>query len=183
MRPPEREIYEQVWGHELYRKVAPGETIAQIFLENIKPALGASVIDFGCGSGRGAQMLFDAGLDVTGLDFAGNCRDSGCTFKFIEHDLTKEIPVKAEYGFCTDVMEHIPPDKVGVVLKNIKGACNKALFHISTEPDRLGDRLVGHPLHLTVEKMPWWRNELRNAGFLVKKDFETPASCLFYAYT
>lgn len=181
MRPSEREIYEKVWSHAIYRKVAPGEVMAEIFLERVKPEKGSTVIDFGCGSGRGAQALQDAGLEVTGLDFANNCRDPGLTFKFLECDLTGEIPVKAEYGFCTDVMEHIPPEDVAKVLTNIRGSVKKAFIHISTEPDQLGSRLVGHPLHLTVEKLPWWKRELRNAGFTVEKEFETPTSCLFYA--
>jgi 2-polyprenyl-3-methyl-5-hydroxy-6-metoxy-1,4-benzoquinol methylase len=161
--------------------------MAHIFLENIKPVEGSTLIDVGCGTGRGARVLANAGLKVTGLDFAQNCLDKGVAesgdFTFIETDLTRPIHIKAEYGFCTDVMEHISPEDVDKVLENIRGAVKKAFIHIATEPDRLGDRLVGYPLHLTVEKLPWWREKLRKAGFHIKHDFETPTSCLFYAYT
>ncbi len=59
-----------------YRVVAPGEHLAQQFLAQARPRKGASVIDFGCGTGRGALMLAVlGGLNVTMVDFARNCLD------------------------------------------------------------------------------------------------------------
>ena len=40
-----------------YRKDSPGEKIYHEFLAQAKPKAGSSVIDFGCGTGRGALNL------------------------------------------------------------------------------------------------------------------------------
>ena len=40
-----------------YRKDAPGEKVAHEFLAQAKPKGGASVLDLGCGTGRGGLNL------------------------------------------------------------------------------------------------------------------------------
>ena len=184
MRPAEREIYEQIWDRPEYRRIAPGELMAKLFLNWTKPEKGSTVIDFGCGTGRGARILAQYGLSVTGVDFAQNCLDKGVAesgFKFLEKDLTKPIGLEAEYGFCTDVMEHIPPEDVLKVLRNVRACVEKAFFNISTLPDNWGSRLVGHELHLTIEQPPWWREQLKRAGFEVLHEYPTEGCAIFYA--
>ena len=67
------------------------------------------------------------------------------------------------YGYCCDVMEHIPPEKVDKVLANIMAHCGKTFFSISFQEDHFG-RKVGHPLHLTVRPFEWWRDKLAEHG-------------------
>src|SRR5512143_1136694 len=126
---PEAIKYGEMWKHQEYRAVAPGEQLAQEFLRIVNPKKGAEVIDFGCGTGRGAFALaLWGGLKVTMIDFVKNCLDDDVrdmlttqahALKFVKADLEKSLPVVAEYGYCTDVMEHIPTEKVGRVLQNI----------------------------------------------------------------
>jgi len=118
----EQAKYETLWTKPEYRAYAPGESAAQVFLAQARPRPGSEVIDFGCGTGRGALMMaLLGGMKVHMLDFAINCLDSEMrdalgtqapVLKFTQHDLNKPIALRAEYGFCTDVMEHIPPDEV-----------------------------------------------------------------------
>ena len=55
------------------------------------------------------------------LDFAGNCLDEavradlGDGFTFQQHDLNKPVPIHAQYGYCTDVMEHIPEQDIAAM--------------------------------------------------------------------
>lgn len=152
------ELYSAVWDNPAYRVVAPGEAHAMRFVDLAKPS--GMVIDFGVGTGRGAQLIADlANVPVTGIDFAGNCLDNGITIDFVRHDLREPIDLRALWGFCTDVMEHVNPDDVARVLENILTAAGTVYFAISTVPDHFGPVLAGEPLHLTVKPFAWWREQ------------------------
>lgn len=162
----EKQKYEKMWTVPDYRKVAPGELAANTFLSLAKPKAGEEVIDFGAGTGRGGLMLWAIGkLNVTMLDFASNCLDDDLVtatekfpdqIRFEEHDLTEPTGKHARYGYCTDVMEHIPPEDVDKVLHNILDSAQSVFFRISTKDDVMGPRYLRTPLHLTVHDYSWW---------------------------
>jgi hypothetical protein len=150
----EKSKYHLLWSTKSYREFSPGEEAADRFLELIKPD--GLIIDFGCGTGRGGLKLTEAGHAVHLLDFAENCRDpAALKLPFTECDLTQPIPLSAPYGFCCDVMEHIPTDDVEAVASNIMAAAETVFFQISTVDDACG-ALVGQTLHLTVRPHDWW---------------------------
>ena len=155
----EAEKYQQMWDMPEYRKYAPGEHLAQEAAQTW--TLPGKVIDFGAGTGRGALRLHRAGFAVVMLDFTDNSLDEevrhelGPNFKFLQTDLSGDIFVKADYGFCTDVMEHIPEDQVDAVLTNIQKATNHGYLNISTIPDGFGEK-IGETLHVTVKPWDWW---------------------------
>lgn len=192
VRPPESEIYKMMWDKPEYRLVAPGEHVAEVFLAQAKPPMGASVIDFGCGTGRGSLVLASRGrLAVTMLDFADNCLDpmvkeivsnlktDPSNSPFIIHDLCNPVPVTATYGFCTDVMEHIPTCHVERVLGNILKAAQHVFFQISTVDDVCG-KLIGMPLHLTIKPYKWWLERLQSLGAVVHWSKEEDSCAMFY---
>jgi len=170
----EKEKYTKMWTVDAYRKVSPGELAGNQFAQVVKPTRGAQVIDFGCGTGRGSFWLaMMCGMECKMLDFAPNCLDPEVKlamknhptkFEFIEHDLTQEAPINAEYGYCTDVMEHIPTEDVDKVLLNILGAARKVFFRISTTPDVMGPEYLNQPLHLTVKDYSWWESKFLELG-------------------
>ena len=153
----EQQKYETMWTYDQYRKTAPGENHVVTAMNLFS---GKSVIDFGCGTGRGAQYLKNEGYDVTGIDFASNCRDSHVDFKFIQACLWDLPWISADWGLCTDVMEHIPPEKIYTVLHGIASRVTEgAYFNISTQDDRLGT-LIGRKLHLSIAPAAVWKQEL-----------------------
>lgn len=196
---PEALKYGKLWTNpeggedaNLYRKVAPGEDLAQKFLELAQPKELADVIDFGCGTGRGGFALaLLGGMRVTMVDFVNNCLDEDVRnmlttqahrMRFVKADLEQPLPpgVIAEYGYCTDVMEHIPPDKVDDVLKNILLAARHVFFSIATQPDSCG-KLIGETLHLTVQPFSWWLEKFQTTfGATVHYAKEVPGGALFY---
>jgi SAM-dependent methyltransferase len=188
-RPLEKDLYKMMWERPEYRKVAPGEGAAFDFLEQAKPPRGASVLDLGCGTGRGAlNLAFFGGLDVTMVDFADNCLDPDIrpmletqshAMRFKEHDLSQPLDVKAAYGFCTDVMEHIRPHHVDRVLDNCLDACQHVFFQIATEDDQMG-KLLGHKLHLSVHPYEWWLKKFTERKCMIHWSKEGNGYAYFY---
>lgn len=155
----EQAKYEKVWTHAEYRQDAPGEKLVDDAIAKLGMQSGQSVIDFGCGTGRAANALQSRGLKVTAVDHAANCLDKGMQLDFIQASLWSPLELAADYGYCTDVMEHIPSEFVHSVLENIRRCTQAAYFQIATRPDVMG-KLVGEKLHLTVQGMDWWRDTL-----------------------
>ncbi len=162
----EREKYQRMWDVPGYRDLSPGEECVDAFIEVAKPS--GVVIDFGCGTGRASIRLKEAGCEPIMIDFASNCRDEEALgLPFFEFDLTcQPVPLRAPYGFCADVMEHVAPEHVGVVIENIMTACQTVFFQISTVPDMAG-AAINQTLHLTVMPHEWWRDLFRAMGFEV----------------
>lgn len=164
LKTHERRKYEKMWGISDYRIFAPGETHADDAIEDMTE--GCEVIDFGAGTGRGALKIHKSGHTVTMIDLADNCLDPGVKkhlgpgFSLMEHCLWDELFLEADYGYCTDVMEHIPPEKVDAVLDNIKKCVPHGYFNISTIQDSFG-ALIGEPLHLTVEPWSFWVGKIQ----------------------
>ena len=159
------ELYDRVWGYDAYRQVAPGEFHASKFLSLANPD--SRVIDFESGTGRGAMRIARK-VPILALDFSDKAMDAEVRkiegIEFRRHDLRDPVGDHAKYGFCTDVLEHIAPEDVDTVLRNIFDAADNVFLAISTAKDHFGNVLVGEPLHLTVESPYWWHDKLTALG-------------------
>ena len=172
----EQDKYKLMWMFPDYRTVAPGENVADFYLEKFKPK--GRIIDFGCGTGRAGIKFSEAGYSVTLIDFADNCRDNkAMDVPFIEWDLSEEMPFTAENGFCTDVMEHIPTENVEKIISNIMATVDQCFFQISTVDD-LGGELIGTDLHLTVKPHSWWKEQFND--YIVEFEQDQGIASLFY---
>jgi hypothetical protein len=173
----EREKYALMWEFDSYREVAPGEHVVDTFLELVKPD--GLIIDFGCGTGRASISLSDKGHTVYLVDFTSNCRDDeALCLPFLEWDLNHPCPLAAPYGFCTDVMEHIPTTDVPGVIKNIMASAKTVFFQISTVPDVSG-AMIGTPLHLTVQSHDWWSYVFQSLGYVITWQEKQDIASLF----
>ena len=157
----ERNKYRKMWDQEEYRGFSPGEHIVGIAHSMFKKygSVG-SLIDFGCGTGRASDRFKQLGYEVTMVDFASNAVEVE-GIDFIESCLWS-LPshLKADNGFCSDVMEHIPTEMVGRTLDCIhKATTDLMLFQIALTPDSCG-QLIGETLHLTIWSESQWRKEL-----------------------
>lgn len=158
----EREKYLAVWQRAEYRRISPGllECERAWLICGMKP--GHSLIDFGSGPCRATKNFQDRGMIVQAIDFAPNAREH-FDVPFLEACLW-ELPdgiEQADFGYCCDVMEHIPESKIDDVLSNIARLSSKAAyFRIATRPDAMGPRLIGMPLHVTINAGEWWRRRV-----------------------
>ena len=165
--------YAEAWAIPGYLKHSPGEIHSDMFADVTGCEKGQTAIDFGCGAGAGGKALRDRhGLDVTFFDLE---RYAGCPDPFVRGSLWDErsFPARVfDYGYCCDVMEHLPEQFTMLAVKNMLTACAKGIvFSISFLPDHYG-KFVGEPLHLTVKPFVWWRDNLREMGnVLDARDF------------
>lgn len=175
---PEQDKYERMWDMPCYRDYSPAETVVDQIAAFVPP--GVRVMDFGCGTARAAVELAKRGYQPVLIDFAFNCRDEEARdLPFVLQDLTEPIVTWAAWGYCCDVMEHIPTNDVNKVLWNISTAADNCFFKIETTPDNMG-ALIGQTLHLSVYPDAWWLEKLRqywpdveaqgNGIFLCRRD-------------
>ena len=172
----ERTKYEIMWSMPEYRNCgSPGAVSAEEFVRIASPKLGQTVLDLGCGPGRGGQEVKRlSGCDVIYVDFARNCY---APQPFVACDLSSDGLPKGDFGFCCDVMEHIPPEQVDQTLANICKSAPHVFFRIALLDDIKGV-LIGHRLHLSVHPADWWFQELRKHGRILHfTDYDHCAVC------
>jgi len=97
------------------------------------------VLDYGCGKGKLAQALH---FDIHGYDPAVSAMS--------------QVPKPADIVMCTDVLEHIEPECLQDVLRDIHRVTKKVAFlNISTRRANKSLR-DGRNAHLIVNNSNWW---------------------------
>lgn len=150
----ERQKYEKMWSRPEYRERSPGLRIVEDAAKLLKPT--GTLCDFGCGTGRAAAWFAKTGLSVTGFDIAANAM-TDYDGQFVQGSLW-EMPDFGvfDYGYCTDVMEHLPPEHVEAAIAGIAERVRVGcFFQIALFECHMGDA-IGEHLHLTVKPASWW---------------------------
>ena len=86
-----------------------------------------TAIDLGCGVGRALEYLSPSFKSVLAVDISDNLlaiakKTSFNNITFKQHDLTKPLSVKADFGFCVNVVMLPEPAQNKLMLKNIRKA-------------------------------------------------------------
>jgi hypothetical protein len=120
-----------------------GERHAPTVLKLAEAMKTKNILDYGCGKGRLA----------TAIPWAIAEYDPAIPGK-------TELPKPADLVVCTDVLEHIEPDKLVFVLDDLR-RCVRLVgyFTIDTRPSQktLAD---GRNTHLILRNETWWRKQL-----------------------
>jgi hypothetical protein len=123
-----------------------------------------SILDYGCGQGTLMREL-------RGRDLANR--------RLAEYDPAipgkDGLPSFADLVVCTDVLEHIEPDRLSSVLAHLKSLARRAVFVvIATRPasKTLSD---GRNAHLIIEDAAWWHATVEAAGFTVHEAPSSPS--------
>lgn len=151
--------YKKVWSGSIYGAWSPGVDSlpeAHEFFQWANPSglLRPDVLtDFGCGDCQALNKFWNLGYDPCyGVDIVAVTPQviQACLW-----NLPDALP-RTTFGFCADVMEHIPTGKVRQALENINAKCDIAYFRISLVEDNSGVGLR-EKLHLTVAPVSWWK--------------------------
>lgn len=150
-----------------------------LYLKTVRPSYGGSfhgqdavapvadmsprcVVDFGCGRNDFARALRERGIEAIGVDWVYDEAD----VKAAMHDTGLKSGV-ADVVTSFDALEHLLPDEVPVVLREMRRVCRQGgrfIFSISTRPSRITAR--GENLHPTVRPIAWWREQIERVGVL-----------------
>ena len=165
----EKAKYEKAWDLDSYRNKCHGENVVMNYVMKCRPKSLCSVIDFGTGTGRGAFALHRLGFNLSMIDIAENCLDEEVREelgdRLIVGSLWDKLDMpRADEGFCTDVMEHLPPEHVDEAIENIMGLCDRAFFKICFVDDIGFSKALEESLHLTIKPYTWWRDKLGEYG-------------------
>jgi hypothetical protein len=130
------------WGADGAKHCA----VVRAIIEECKPA---TALDYGCGEGKLSEGL---------KPFRVSGYDPGIPEK-------SKLPKPCDLIICTDVLEHIEPEKIDAVIDHIYRLCGmQAYFVIALRPANaiLPD---GRNAHLIVRNADWWIAKIRAAGF------------------
>jgi hypothetical protein len=130
------------WGADGYKHA----DAVRALIEQFKPS---TILDYGCGREELAKAL--APIRVSGYD-------PGIAGK-------EAMPKPCDLVVCSDVLEHIEPDRLDNVLAHLSALCAKALYLvIATRPANavLPD---GRNAHLIVQDADYWIAKLKALPF------------------
>lgn len=151
----ERRKYGKMWAQRSYRTNSPGLAVLSRSLQLLKPHNGASFIDYGCGPALVVDRLEQRGHPTLGVDLIDHRPE---TIVAPLWDLPPELG--SDYAVCFDVMEHMPPHKVGEVLDALAEKTTVGIAFSIAHMEAKGGLRVGEVLHLTIEDRAWWEAQL-----------------------
>lgn len=116
-----------------------------------------SILDYGCGQGGLKKALEEPhmeGVRISEYDPAIKGKDG--------------MPSFADLVVCTDVLEHIEPERLDAVLRHLRMLARKALFVVIATVDTEHKLSDGRSTHLTIQSGEWWHAKLSSIGFIVR---------------
>lgn len=121
-----------------------GKSIADVVLQYVAHFKTRDVLDYGCGKGWLAQHL---PFPIKEYDPALPGKDA--------------LPEPADLVFCLDVLEHIEPEYLQAVLKDLKRCVKRYgsfIIHTGPAEKKLAD---GRNAHLIQQPAQWWSEQIK----------------------
>lgn len=160
------EAYQHIHATNPHYGQGSGAAVCEAIRNHLAPCLpknGYSVIDYGCGRSR---MIFDVFPNAQ-----------------VHYRFDPAIPEFAAvpafffpWGLCTDVLEHIPEEELGVLLDFMRRVAENWAFIVCTRP--AGQLLPnGENAHCTMHDPEWWLDQLKKIWPRARQvNFNTPAN-------
>lgn len=136
-----------------------GRKWAPFVLELIDRLGATSVLDYGCGQGSLAVAVRQAkvpGLRVSEYDPAIPDKSGQPTF--------------ADLIVCTDVLEHVEPEKIQAVLRHLRLLARRGVFVVVSLVETAKLLTDGRQAHILLRPADWWREQVAAAGFRILEE-------------
>lgn len=182
---PSNTVVEDIWEKCDYRRGSAGERYADRFLDYVPH--GATVNDYGSGTGRGTVAIKKLRPDVTVnmVDIARNALEyetmelmgHGVTFTFSDLSrLPEDFPV-SDWGYCVGVMMLLEGEALDNAMLEMRRTCRNLFMEVYDYPDwRLGEDRTK-----TKQPASWWREKLSELWEQVTylENFDVPGRYVF----
>lgn len=121
-----------------------------------------SLLDVGCGEGKGIDRCLDLGIRAIGVDLGVVEESRGW---FVRHDLHDplDLGVSFDWVLCLEVAEHLEAAAAGTLCDSIVRHVAKPhgrLFFTAAVPGQHG------PGHLNCQPLQYWRTLLESRGLV-----------------
>lgn len=141
---------------------------------------------YGVGGGRHAPVIMKLVANVTEKDASGkpvppSVLDYGAgkgalakalPFAIWEYDPAvpgkDEPPRAADVVACTDVLEHIEPEKLPYVLDDLRRCVKKVGYFVISTRAAAKTYADGRNTHLIIQGRDWWKHHLKRFFYLIK---------------
>lgn len=159
--PFDREYFEDgTKGYNLYRDFPIHYNTLLIILKR-NPE---SVLDVGGARGYLVKKLQDLGIRAVCMDISEHCWHTRATDSFVLWDATKAPwPFKdKEFDLCISIsfFEHIPEEKVNIVIKEMARVSKRGLHGITFEaPENDIDKT-----HVNIKPREWWEKKFKEVA-------------------
>jgi hypothetical protein len=139
-----------------------GDKWAHVVVALLAQYAATSILDYGCGQGSLKRAVMNHPK-----------REPPAGVRFDEYDpaiIGKDtLPSFADLVVCTDVLEHIEPDRLDAVLAHLKFLARKAVFAVISLKDSNKVLADGRNAHLIIRPSTWWKDRLEGAGFTIRR--------------
>lgn len=114
-----------------------------------------SVLDYGCGQGTLYRAM--KGHVIDGIQWRN-------------YDPAQEawnhLPVKPyDLVVCTDVLEHIEPEKITAVVRHLRSLTRVELFTVISLVETAKTLSDGRQAHILLQDENWWTHMMQSEGF------------------
>ena len=148
------------------------------------------VMDLGCAGGGFVRSLLEDGFSAVGVEGSDVAKKlrlgewDRIPLHLLNADITHPFTVVGKEGHparfqcitAWEVLEHIPKDKLPILLANIRNHLDpQGIFVGSVDMCPDGSPLTGAVYHLTLESKAWWVKFFNDAGFeeVIRHPFTT----------
>ena len=158
--------FNEIWEKGDYRRGSTCQRLVPFLLQLIPE--GATINDYGSGTGRAEVLLLEHGYKVNMVDHASVALEDA-TRALIGERLTYTVsPLeclpddfpKAEWGICINVLMTVEPDKLDAIMKEMRRTCDNLIIEVYDRADvRLGKDLTlikGNAEFWACEMSKYW---------------------------
>jgi len=156
----EENIYNQLWTNGYKESIM--DDVQQFFPELFSDKT-KKVLDLGCGNAY-LSKFFDKynGIDISSEVIKQNTKKHGQYYHGSISDLRTFYDEPFDKIICFDVLEHIPPIMIGLVLSEISRLnYNRGYFKIHRGRSTWTDE-DGNQLHRTIGNQKFWKETVTN---------------------